>query len=205
VDGEQIEGTDGDPTLSFKKPFRATPVKLGQVYQRRVHQARRRQTLRTVSLYIAALLVGAGMGIARFGLPGLFATTPGDVEAHLRTGQTGVSRTFILCETGPRFNCVVDGDTIWMDGIKIRMVDIDAPETHPPRCEHEAVLGNRATNRLLELVNAGPIVAEPSGGRDKDRNGRELRLLMQGGRSLGDILISEGLARQWDGRRHPWC
>ena len=65
-----------------------------------------------------------------------------------------------MCHTGGGTNCVVDGDTIWMDGAKIRVADIDAPETHPPRCDREANMGNRATQRFYELVNAGPFTAE---------------------------------------------
>ncbi|HZV57727.1 MAG TPA: thermonuclease family protein [Sphingobium sp.] len=112
---------------------------------------------------------------------------------------------FSVCHTGGGTNCVVDGDTIWMEGEKIRIADIDAPETHPPRCSREAELGERATRRLHELVNAGPFEARIVGNRDTDRYGRKLRVLVRDGRSLGDVLVSEGLARSWSGRREPWC
>ena len=91
-----------------------------------------------------------------------------------------------------------------MDGEKIRVADIDTPETHPPRCEREAELGRRATLRLQELLNAGPVALESSG-RDIDRYGRKLRIVTRGGQSLGTVLVAEGLARRWDGARHPWC
>lgn len=100
---------------------------------------------------------------------------------------------------------MVDGDTIWLDGVKIRVADIDAPETHPARCPYEADLGSRATDRLLELVNAGAFTVERSDGRDEDRHGRKLRVLVRNGQSLGANLISEGLARPWEGSRLPWC
>jgi micrococcal nuclease len=142
---------------------------------------------------------GLGLG-AMLGLGVFFWPTDG---APARAAQ--VSRTFTLCHTGGGTNCVVDGDTVWLDGIKIRVADIDAPETHPPRCEREADLGNRATQRLLALVNAGPLEAVPAGRRDADRYGRKLRVLLRNGRSLGDQLVQEGLARTWDGARRPWC
>jgi endonuclease YncB( thermonuclease family) len=41
--------------------------------------------------------------------------------------------------------------------------------------------------------------------RDADRYGRKLRVVTRNGRSLGDILVAEGLARRWDGRRRSWC
>ncbi len=100
---------------------------------------------------------------------------------------------------------VVDGDTFWIGGDKIRIADIDTPETHPPRCAYEAELGAKATRRLAVLLDQGPFALEPIGGRDLDRYGRKLRIVTRNGRSLGDILVAEGLARTWTGRREPWC
>jgi micrococcal nuclease len=88
--------------------------------------------------------------------------------------------------------------------VAIRVADIDAPETHPPRCPSEDDLGEKATNRLAELMNSGPFV-QLMADRDRDRYGRKLRILSRDGKSLGMQLVSEGLARQWDGRRQPWC
>jgi micrococcal nuclease len=112
---------------------------------------------------------------------------------------------FTLCSRGNRMQCVVDGDTIYYGGLKIRLEDIDAPETYQHKCDSELALGNRATNRLLELINSGPFELVNRGGRDEDRYGRKLRTVERNGRSLGEILIAEGLARRWDGARHSWC
>lgn len=114
------------------------------------------------------------------------------------------SGPFGLCHTGGGYNCVVDGDTLWIAGEKVRVADIDTPETHGPKCAYEAQLGKRATLRFQQLVNAGPFTLERFG-RDMDRNGRKLRVLVRRGQSLGDVLVSEGLARTWTGRREPWC
>jgi endonuclease YncB( thermonuclease family) len=100
---------------------------------------------------------------------------------------------------------VVDGDTIWSEGTKIRIADIDTPEVSEPKCQSEAALGAKATQRMLQLVNAGPFEIQTWPGRDEDKYGRKLRVLVRDGRSLGDILVSEGLARTWTGRRQPWC
>jgi endonuclease YncB( thermonuclease family) len=115
------------------------------------------------------------------------------------------ARRFEICASGHRVTCVVDGDTVWIDGTKIRLSDIDAPEVFSPKCRSEKALGDRATRRLLQLVNAGPFEIRHLGNRDHDRYGRDLRVLVRGGRSLGDILVSEGLVRTWSGRREPWC
>ena len=110
-----------------------------------------------------------------------------------------------LCGSGTRYNCVVDGDTIWLRGVKIRIADIDTPEVGSPRCDSEYQLGMEATYRLLDLLNEGPFRLEAIGSRDEDQYGRKLRVLTRNGASIGDILVGEGLARTWSGRREPWC
>lgn len=104
-----------------------------------------------------------------------------------------------------RHTCVVDGDTFWLDGAKIRIADIDTPEVSQPQCSSEKQLGDRATDRLIELLNAGPFELRAIGDRDTDRYGRKLRVVVRDGQSLGDQLVREGLARTWSGRREPWC
>lgn len=39
------------------------------------------------------------------------------------------TRSFPICNGPLRTTCVVDGDTIWMGGVKIRIADIDTPES----------------------------------------------------------------------------
>jgi endonuclease YncB( thermonuclease family) len=34
-----------------------------------------------------------------------------------------------------RVTCVVDGDTIWQSGVKMRLLDIDTPETFEAQCD----------------------------------------------------------------------
>jgi endonuclease YncB( thermonuclease family) len=109
---------------------------------------------------------------------------------------------FTLCPPGPRDNCVVDGDTFWLRGEKIRIADIDTPEVSEPQCAAEKALGDRATRRLLVLLNRGPFKLQ---GDKQDRHGRLLRVVARRGRSIGDQLVREGLARTWSGRREPWC
>lgn len=115
-----------------------------------------------------------------------------------------LAAAFALCPQGPRTTCVVDGDTFWLDGEKVRIADINAPETHGARCPQERTRGDAATARLIGLLNAGPFTLEPYA-RDRDRYGRLLRVVMRNGRSLGSELVSEGLAEPWRGRRGSWC
>ena len=109
-----------------------------------------------------------------------------------------------FCHSGGGTNCVVDGDTFWFEGRKYRIADIDTPETHGPRCAAEGAAGAQATARLQSLMKAGPCSLEPVD-RDTDRYGRALRVVTRGGESIGAMLVAQGLARNWDGARHPWC
>ena len=115
-----------------------------------------------------------------------------------------LTAAFTLCGAGPRINCVVDGDTFWARGEKVRLSDINAPETHSAGCPAERELGLAATRRLIALLNAGPftLVIE---GRERDRYGRALRVAKRDGRSIGQQLVREGLAEPWRGQRSDWC
>ncbi|HEX8222486.1 MAG TPA: thermonuclease family protein [Allosphingosinicella sp.] len=100
---------------------------------------------------------------------------------------------------------VIDGDTFDYAGTRIRIADIDTPEVHG-RCPYETALAAQATARTRQLLAAGDFELHPlPSGRDEDRYGRKLRIVTRGGRSLGDVLVAEGLARTWTGRREPWC
>ena len=101
--------------------------------------------------------------------------------------------------------CVVDGDTIWYRGEKIRIADIDTPEVSRPECPREAELGAAATQRMLALLNEGAFSLEPDGDRDRDHYGRLLRTVTRDGASLGAVLVDEGLAEEWGGARLEWC
>ncbi|MGZ8346984.1 MAG: thermonuclease family protein, partial [Allosphingosinicella sp.] len=116
-------------------------------------------------------------------------------------GQGGPGRQRIGAAAAVR---VIDGDTIDVDGVRIRIAGIDTPETHPARCRYEAELGARATRRLAALLGEGEFELVPIG-RDEDRYGRKLREIVRDGVSLGDVLVAEGLARPYGNGRRPWC
>lgn len=117
--------------------------------------------------------------------------------------QTTESDPAIVASGGPVR--VVDGDTFDHAGMRIRLADIDAPELKG-RCPYETALAARATARTRQLLTAGDFELHPlPSGRDEDRYGRKLRIVTRGGQSLGDVLVAEGLARTWTGRREPWC
>ena len=123
----------------------------------------------------------------------------------LQSGSDTEQARFAKC--GPfasREACVVDGDTFWYRGAKIRVADINTPETGGAKCAHEADPGARATARLTELLNAGAFTLEPVD-RAHDKYGRALFTVTRGGQSVGAALVREGLAEKWQGYRREWC
>lgn len=113
----------------------------------------------------------------------------------------GTAWAMPLCGGGKRITCVVDGDTLWLAGEKIRLEGIDAPEMDG-RCETERALARRATMRLAQLLAGGGIELRRNGA---DRYGRTLATIDVDGRDVGERLVREGLARTWTGRRESWC
>lgn len=116
-----------------------------------------------------------------------------------------VSATFTRCGQGQNFACVVDGDTIRLGQRRVRLLGIDAPELTAARCPGELALAERAADRLVSLVNQGAFDLTAHRFWDKDGYGRDLRLLKRDGRSIGDMLIDEGLAQRYFGSKLSWC
>jgi endonuclease YncB( thermonuclease family) len=102
--------------------------------------------------------------------------------------------------------CVVDGDTLWLDGVKIRLKGFDTPETQTSICGgvYEISLGHRAKERLIELLNANDWSIEYLG-RDSTQERRRLATIRISGEDVGDILINERLARRWPKGKEWWC
>ncbi len=134
----------------------------------------------------------------------MVAHQPMAFDACMAITLLTLAAAFALCPQGPRTTCVVDGDTFWLDGEKVRIADINTPETHGAKCPRERALGQAATRRLIVLLNAGPFTLEPSA-RERDRYGRLLRVVVRRGQNIGSTLVAEGLAEPWRGRRSSWC
>ena len=101
-----------------------------------------------------------------------------------------------------RITCVVDGDTLWYQGTKIRLLDIDAPEVEG-RCGNERRLAKSATLELTRLLNTGLIRIAYDG---QDRYGRHLAMLLVREGQVGPAMLAAGLAEPFGQRGpSPWC
>ena len=86
---------------------------------------------------------------------------------------------------------VIDGDTVDIDGTRIRILSIDTPETFRSRCENELKRGLAAKQRLTELLGQGEVSYTPDG---TDRYGRTLATVYVGDVDVGEVLLKEGHA-----------
>ena len=104
-----------------------------------------------------------------------------------------------------RQTCVVDGDTIWLEGQNLRLASYDTPEPYDGICggAAEVALAKKASARLLQLLNDSAITVETFG---LDNTGkRTLATIRINGQDVGDILIAEKLARRWPDGEEWWC
>src|SRR5215207_7765118 len=101
--------------------------------RRRTPAGRLAVAARPFVLLGALLAVWAGMDPALVEPPAFLSTDP-----------ERVSESFTRCGPGRGHACVVDGDTFKLGTRKVRIIGIDAPETHPPQCAREAALGEAA-------------------------------------------------------------
>lgn len=109
---------------------------------------------------------------------------------------------------------IIDGDTVAIGAERIRILNIDAPESFRSRCMAELVAGLDAKERLAELLRPGPVSIDrcEASGRCKDAYGRTLARLSVAGRDVGEVLVAEGRALPWkpgkaarEARLAHWC
>jgi endonuclease YncB( thermonuclease family) len=88
---------------------------------------------------------------------------------------------------------VIDGDTIDIGDRRIRIHGIDAPEVRQTCVRDEVtwLCGQEAGQRLRTLVRGSKVTCE---GIDQDRYGRIVAKCFAGGRDVGEVMVSEGLA-----------
>lgn len=107
-----------------------------------------------------------------------------------------------ICGDARRVTCVVDGDTLWWHGERLRLIGIDTPESHSPKCRVQSPLAGAATDRLVELLNGGTPSIERLG---KDIYRRTLARITVAGRDIGQVLVDEGFARVYVPGERAWC
>lgn len=101
-----------------------------------------------------------------------------------------------------RITCIVDGDTLWFQGEKMRLLGVDTPEMDGT-CARERYLAIKAKYRLLELVSTGILTITRHG---HDDYGRSLVSVETRAGMVGDLLLRDGLADRFGDDQLPrWC
>lgn len=109
---------------------------------------------------------------------------------------------FRQCNAGIGGNCVLDGDTIYIQRQKVEIAGIDAPLIKGAICDDERFRGIDAAVRLADLLNGGRVVAS---GTFVDQYGRTVRKVEVNGKDVANAMISAGLARTYSGEKRNWC
>lgn len=89
---------------------------------------------------------------------------------------------------------VLDGDTIDIGPVRVRIHGVDAPEfsqSCAARGGGEWACGREAAARLAELTRDARVLCDP---RERDQYGRIVARCTAGGVDLGGTLVAEGLA-----------
>jgi micrococcal nuclease len=89
---------------------------------------------------------------------------------------------------------VIDADTVEQDGVRYRLMGLDAPEIGQAKCPAERHAGIEAAARLLQLIGERGAELEPAGKR-RDKFGRGLVRWMVGSKDWAEIAIGEGHAK----------
>ena len=96
---------------------------------------------------------------------------------------------------------IIDGDTLEIQGERVRLWGIDAPE-HDQLCRGEDSVpyrcGAKAADDLFDFIGQKPVVCLP---KDRDRYGRIVAACSVAGSDLGEWL-GYGLALNWSQYSH---
>jgi hypothetical protein len=85
-----------------------------------------------------------------------------------------IKETLVLAALAVSSPAVVDGDTVRIAGISIRLTDYDSPELYPPKCPRERIQAEAAKAELEQLDH-------PSAAQARAVCDGELRTTLRGG------------------------
>ena len=104
----------------------------------------------------------------------------------------------LLCGTAVAGDLrIVDGDSIVLDGQRIRLFGVDAPERNQTCQGHDGSVyecGRDATTVLRELTANRTVTCTP---RDRDRYGRIVAVCTADGKDIGAEMVRRGWATDY--------
>lgn len=118
-----------------------------------------------------------------------------DPRAAARAAQFG------QCYDAEGSNCVLDGDTIYVQGQKTDIAGLTAPRIQGAKCDDERSRGIDAAVRLASLLNGGKVSIGPS---VREPDGQLRQKVEVGGNDVAPAMIGAGMARDY-GNSDGWC
>lgn len=141
-------------------------------------------------------LFGAGIAAAAIAIGAMTYSSYDPAKAAAEASR------FRQCYTGVGDNCVLDGDTIYVQREKVEIAGVDAPEIRGGACGDERDRGIDAAVRLADLLNGGEVtVGDPF----RDQYGRLVSSVAVNGKDVAKSLIAARVVRQYNGEKHDWC
>ncbi len=204
-----------------RNPLRRNPFRVSNPF-------RPRYLLRPPRAFRSVPTLGRGLTLASLAMVMIVGFIGSFLAPDATTGDTALKNSIVAPQPkasatrGRSSFSITDGDTIRLDdGTRVRLVGFNTPEKFEPRCSREAALGNRASERLRELVATATSTdlklvacacAPGTEGTKKCNHGRSCGTLKVNGRDVGQTLISEGLAVPFvcganacPPTPRPWC
>ena len=135
--------------------------------------------------------------------------------AVLAVGTVGISAATLFHSGAPsapppRFgqcynaggpDCVLDGDTIYLAGEKVKIAGMETARIQGARCDDERSRGIDAALQLASLLNKGNVTL---GGTERDGDGQLRRTVEVDGQDVSSAMIGSGAAGQ-PGSDRNWC
>jgi len=139
------------------------------------------------------------LALPAFAATALFALANGQERLWRHDPAPVVSTAAAALETDPQaarwfgFAEVVDGDTLRMDGVRLRLIGLDAPEFRQTCARDQAAVpcGREAAAALRKLVARAPTLCTSE---KRDRYRRPLVTCRTEGRDIGAELVLSGMA-----------
>jgi len=185
----------GKKTVELEQAARPSRIRRDPVRQeKKVEQQSREQEMWlgvAGILFMATLLVATIIGIST---TMVFKNDPAaDAADSVQFGQ---------CYNSDGRNCVLDGDTIYVDRAKVLIAGIEAPDINGARCDQEKSRGIAAAVALSDLLQSGNVTVSPA---FRDEYGRTVSKVAVKGQDVADYLISHSFVRAFTGEKQKWC
>ena len=143
--------------------------------------------------------IGNTFGFIAFGGVAMFLLLHGGVDGQFTETRQPASRPGVS-STLAGYPAVIDGDTLRLNGERIRIVGIDAPETNQTCTDASGrrwACGRVATQRLSALISGGRVECTAKG---RDRYGRILAACAADDvGDLGGAMVRAGYAVDYGG------